>query len=60
MYLYLFKWITGFELNLINELKTLEVPLTSDEKKNVRRVRLANEHYFCPGDELPKKLSTTK
>jgi len=44
----------------MNELKTLEEPLTFDGKKNFRRVRLANEHYFCPGDELPKTLSITK
>jgi len=40
----------------MNELRTLEVPFTFDEKKNARKVRLANEHYFCPSDELPKKL----
>ncbi|XP_016662385.1 leucine-rich repeat-containing protein 1 isoform X2 [Acyrthosiphon pisum] len=50
----------SFEISLMNELKTLEKPLTFDVKKNVRRVLLANEHYFCPGDELPKKLSIAK
>lgn len=44
----------SFELNLMNELRKLENPLNFDDKKNVRKVRLANEHYFCPGDELPK------
>lgn len=53
----MFIWITGFEISLMNELKTLEEPLTFDRTQNFRRVRLANEHYFCPGDELPKTLS---
>lgn len=42
----------------MNELKTLEKLLNVDEKKNARNVRLGNEHYFCPGDELPKSSIT--
>ncbi|XP_025200724.1 protein flightless-1 homolog [Melanaphis sacchari] len=45
----------SFELILMKELTTLEKSLYVDENI-VRNVRLANEHYFCPNDELPKSL----
>jgi hypothetical protein len=38
----------------MNELKTLENSSNVNDKKNARSLRLANEHYFCPSDELPK------
>lgn len=43
----------------------LENPFTADQKtkeKNIFRtaVHLANEHYFCPSDELPITISKEK
>lgn len=41
----------------MNESMKLEKPLTSTEKtKEKNFVRLTNEHYFCPNDELPRKF----
>lgn len=41
----------------MDELLKLEKPPTSAEKTREKyAVHLANEHYFCPSDELPKKL----
>jgi len=61
----LFVNISEFESNLFKEMIKLENPFTADQKtkeKNIFRtaVHLANEHYFCPSDELPITISKEK
>lgn len=51
-----------FELHLKDELIKLGNLQTLNDKakeKNIFRnaSRLANEHFFCPSDELPIKMS---
>lgn len=57
----LFLNFSEFELCLKNELTKLEKSPTFNEKNNEKKIYknvvcLANEHYFCPSDELPTKM----